>query len=67
MFSGICKGGPLNGKPLHHSVERFFKFKRDGRIISYFWDGHSPLPDDIEVGAYEWDAEDKCWQWTREV
>ena len=43
------------------------KFKRDGKIISYVWDGTSDLPPDIEVGAYEWDAEGKCWQWTREL
>ena len=42
-------------------------FKREGKMISYHWDGKTDLPVDIEVGAYEWDDDDKCWQWTREV
>lgn len=66
-YSGPCKGGPISGKPLHHPEERFFMFKRGGKLISYHWDGTSDLPDDIQVGAYEWDDADKCWQWTREI
>lgn len=65
MLSGTCKGGPMTGKPLHHPEERLLMFKRDGKLISYNWDGTSDLPADIQVGAYEWD--DGCWQWTREV
>lgn len=42
-------------------------FKRGGKLITYSWDGTSDLPDDIQAGAYEWDAADKCWQWTREI
>lgn len=67
MLSGICKGGPINGKPLHHPEERFFMFKRDGRLITYTMPpgGAGELPPDIQAGAYEWDVD--CWQWTREV
>lgn len=68
-YSGTCKGGPLNGKALHHPEGRFFMFKREGKIISYTMPpaGAKDLPAEISVGAYEWDDDDKCWQWTREV
>lgn len=40
-------------------------FKRDNRMVSYHWDGVAPLPDGLEVGAYEYDGDQ--WQWTREI
>lgn len=65
--SGICRGGPLSGQPLHHPEERLFLFKRDKKLISYTMPdaGPSALPPEIEVGAYEWDGSQ--WQWTREI
>ena len=64
-YSGLCKGGPINGKALHHAEGRFFMFKREGKLITRSQTADQPVG--IEVGAYEWDDDDKCWQWTREV
>lgn len=71
MFSGICRDGPLSGKPLHHSEQRLFLVKRRGKLISHYiprdWTLSTIETSDgeAEVGAYDFDGD--LWQWTREL
>lgn len=69
MLSGTCRGGPYDGKPLHHPEPRLYCFFRNRKGITYTMPTGGPkaLPDDVKVAAYEWDADEKVWQWTREV
>ena len=40
-------------------------FKADGKLITRTQTADQPP--NIEIGAYEWDTDGKCWQWTREI
>lgn len=65
-MSGICRGGPLSGKPLHHAGGPYAVFKREGKLVSYTMPagGPSELPKGMEVGWYVFDGD--LWQWTRD-
>ena len=60
LISGLCDGGPLGGKTLHHG-EPIYRIGRDRHTkrIIHAWRGGSTV--DVEVGHYEWIG--PMWMW----
>ena len=50
LYSGPCRGGPLDGKPLHHGTPLFTVAFRDGRPIT--WAG--PATAEVSIADYQY-------------
>lgn len=62
MNSGLCKGGPYGGKPLHHSLLECFvaRCRLTKGIVTWHESGVST--EDVEVGRYQWEGDHWLWK-----
>lgn len=61
LLSGRCKGGPSDGKMMHHGETRCAVGRdRLSKRLIIGWQGGST--DDVEVGYYEFSNDNWHWQ-----
>jgi hypothetical protein len=58
LYSGLCFGGPFDGKPLYHGEATCKVAMNSGRVVT--WCG----PPTAEISVNEYRFEDGRWLWT---